>query len=147
MPNRLDKHRAEFAFNCVKNFIEQNKDKERQKKYRSYIRNTPSLILNNGLGATFAFIFSKQEKSDSKEVYLYIAQNIYDWLKKEENQYLIKLEGEDKLQELMKKTIELNTTEYRAVTNEVLALLVWFKRFVEGMIEMEDKEDGKKEEE
>jgi len=145
MPNRLDKHRAEFAFNCVKNFIEQNEDNEKQKKYRSYIRNTPSLILNNGLGATFAFMFSKQEKKDG-DVYLYIAKNLYDWLKKEENQYLIKLGGENKLQELMQKTIELNTTEYRAVTNEVLALLVWFKRFVEGMIDMEDKEDGKKEE-
>jgi len=145
MVNRLDKQRAEFAFKCVNSFIEDNKDKERQKKYRGYIRNIPSLILNNGLGATFAFMFSKQFKENG-DIYIHIANNIYNWLRKEENQYLIKLDGEDKLKELMKKTIELNNTEYRALTNEILTLLLWFKRFVEGMIDVEDIENGKKEE-
>ena len=139
----LDRQRAEFAFNCVKNFIEQNEDKERQKKYRGYIRNTPSLMLNHGLGGTLAFMFSKRFKSDG-DVYISIGENIYSWLNKKENKYLLKLGDKDnieELKELINRVIgDLSSSEYRMVTNEILTLFTWLKRFADGMIEAEDND-------
>jgi len=136
----LDRRRAKFAYNCVKEFVDNN-DNEKNKKYRGYIRNIPSMILNHGLGSTFAFMFSKRLKSDG-EVYNAIAQNMYDWIIKDENRYLLELDrkenAQDKLEELMSKVINLSSSEYRMVSNEILALLVWLKRFVEGLVEGED---------
>ncbi len=139
-----DKLRATFSYKAVDSFVNNN-SKENQKKYRAYIRNIPSMILNNGLGSTIAFIFSKNEE----DVYNSLGSDIYDWLNQGQNSYLINLDkkeqSKEKLQELTNKIICLNSSEYRAVTNEILSLFNWLKRFAEGMIEG-DKEDGKKEE-
>jgi len=93
-----DKLRAVFSYQCIQSFINDNSD-ENQKKYRAYIRNTPLMILNNGLGATVAFIFSKNKE----DVYNKLGENIYDWLKEEQNSYLIVLnkkeESKEKLEE------------------------------------------------
>lgn len=135
--NNLDKQRAIFSFECVQNFVNSNNE-ETQKKYRAYIRNTPSMILNNGLGSTMAFIFSKRLKKEGV-VYNQLGANIYDWLREKHNRYLISLDikdkEEDKLKELTDKVINLNSSEYRAVNSEVLVLLNWLKRFADGMIE------------
>jgi len=40
---------------------------------------------------------------------------------------------------LTDKIIHLKSPEYRAVTNEVLALFNWLKRFADGMIEGEEE--------
>ena len=140
-----DKLRATFSYKAVDSFVNNN-SKENQKKYRAYIRSIPSMILNNGLGSTIAFIFSKNEEN----VYNSLGSDIYDWLNQRQNSYLINLDkkeqSKEKLQELTNKIICLNSSEYRAVTNEILSLFNWLKRFAEGMIER-DKEDGKKEEE
>ncbi|KIM12162.1 MAG: hypothetical protein KU38_04460 [Sulfurovum sp. FS08-3] len=141
-----DKQRAIFSYQCVGSFVNENRD-ENQKRYRAYIRSIPSMILNNGLGSTIAFMFSKRLKKEG-EVYNQIGENIFNWLREEQNRYLIALENkdkaEDKLKELTDKVIYLNSSEYRATTNELLALFNWLKRFADGMIEG-DKEDGKKE--
>ena len=139
----LEKERAVKAYKYVNDFIKEN-DKDKQKKYRGYIRNIPSMILNNGLGSTIAFIFSKRLKNEGV-VYNQIAENIYDWLREEQNRYLIILDNkekpEDKLKELTDKIINLDSQEYIAVTNEVLALFGWLKRFAEGMIEGDENGD------
>ena len=139
----LEKERATKAYKYVNDFIKEN-DKDKQKKYRGYIRNIPSMILNNGLGSTIAFIFSKRLKNEGV-VYNQIAENIYDWLREEQNRYLIILDNkenpEDKLKELTDKIINLDSQEYIAVTNEVLALFGWLKRFAEGMIEGDENGD------
>ena len=133
----LEKDRAKFAFKCVEKFIKSN-DKEKQKKYRGYIRNIPSMILNNGLGSTVAFIFSKRLKKEGI-VYNQVGENIFDWLRENQNRYLIDLDSknnaEEKLKELIDKIINQNSQEYRATTNEVLALFGWLKRFADGMID------------
>ena len=58
---------------------------------------------------------------------------------KDENKYLLKLDSKentkDKLEELMNQVIELPSSEYRMVSNEILSLLAWMKRFVEGLVE------------
>ncbi len=121
-------------------------------KYKSYVKKMPMMILNNGLGATFAFIYSKRtktkkekrkgrekeqiikagEEKNPKNAYDLIYKQVDEWLQKS---YIQKPQGD-----LMEWIISQNSQEYRATTNEVLALFDWLRRFAEGMIE--DKEDG-----
>ncbi len=133
----LEQGRARFAYECAENasIIENNKV---SKAYRAYTRNIPMLIKTNGLGATIAFIKSKSKEDKDKEGYAYelIYNDITQWLKKEPKGLLA-----DKLNnpngDLVKEIISLNSAEYRAVTNEVLAFFAWLKRFAEGLIEGE----------
>ena len=62
--NKLERGRAELAYKCVKVETEDLKDEEK-KKYRSYSRKIPTMILTNGLGQTLAFIKSKSEKGNA----------------------------------------------------------------------------------
>ncbi len=151
----LEKKRAKFAYKCVdemvkdcKNFKEEDieklfdkwvnflrkeksdiKDKSKFLKsilncdnYKSYVKKIPSLIQTNGLAATFAFMYSK------KGTYEVIYKQVEKWLKEERK---IKKDEE----ELIRWMINLPSPEYRRVTNEVMGLFVWLRRFAEGMIE------------
>ena len=159
----LEKKRAKFAYECVdemvkdcKNFKEEDieklfdkwvnflrkeksdiKDKSKFLKsilncdnYKSYVKKIPSLIQTNGLAATFAFMYSK------KGTYEVIYKQVEKWLKKRDF---------DINEELIKWIITQNSPEYRRVTNEVMGLFVWLRRFAEGMIEKD--EDGEEKEE
>ena len=158
----LEKQRAEFAFECVErdiwnpyvnlkqelqnidckdnNLSEELKEKCKRKKqlrkqadeYKSYVKKIPAMIQTNGLGATLAFMYSK------KKTYEIIYKQIDEWLKKER-----KLK--DNSDELVKWVIHLDSSKYKHITNEVIALFLWLRRFAEGMIEKE--EDGKEKEE
>ena len=129
----LEKQRAEFAFECVEKVIEKNgKDLKTSNEYKSYVKKIPAMIQTNGLGATLAFMYSK------KKTYEIIYKQIDEWLKKER-----KLK--DNSDELVKWVIHLDSSKYKHITNEVMALFLWLRRFAEGMIEKE--EDGKEKEE
>jgi len=89
--------------------------------YKSYVKKIPMMILNNGLGATFAFIYSKKKEGNA---YKLIYNQIQEWLKANKD--------------LVEWIINQESQEYRATTNEVLALFNWLKRFADGMIEKKD---------
>jgi len=119
----LEKERSQFAYKCV---VDANKKEEIKKDYKPYVKKIPMMILNNGLGATFAFIYSKKKNGNAYEL---IYKQTNDWLKK------------DNKEDLVKWIIEQESSEYRAITNEILALFNWLKRFADGMIE-EEEENG-----
>jgi len=122
----IESGRAKFAWDCAKNALEKL-DKKKQKEYKSYVKKIPMYIKTNGLGATFAFMFSK------KDTYSYIGNQITAWIKQSPNQVF--LEENDKFETLVRKVIELDSPTYRAFTIEVLAFLNWLRRFAEGLIE------------
>jgi len=129
----LEKQRAEFAYDKVEEFVSENgKNSKKSKEYKSYVKKIPSLIQTNGLAATFAFMYSK------KGTYDVIYRQVEEWLKNERE---IKKDKE----ELVRWVINLSSSEYRRVTNEVMGLFVWLRRFAEGMIEKD--ENGKEKEE
>ena len=143
----LEKDRAIEAYKYayvgknILNLFQIDNEFYKDDNYKSYVKKIPMMILNNGLGATLAFIYSKRkkenkqkikagEKSNPKNAYDLIYIQIDKWLKKRN----IKKSDE----ELIKWIINQNSQEYRAVTNEVLALFNWLKRFADGMIEGDD---------
>lgn len=125
----IEQGRAKFAFACATGA------KGLGKEYKSYVKKLPMLIKTNGLGAAFAFMFSKKDKSEGK-YWNEIGKNIYDWLKTEGN--AIDLTTVSNFNALVFKTTQINSTEYRRLTVEVLAFLTWLRRFAEGVFEGED---------
>lgn len=124
----IEQGRADFAFQCATIGSKSKKPKE----YKSYVKKTPMMIKTNGLGATIAFTMSKGKDGNTWDL---IYKQISEWLKRTENQYLIN----NQTGELSEIVIKLDSGQYRAVTNEVLALFNWLRRFAEGLIEGEDE--------
>ncbi len=121
----LEKQRAEFAYECVENIVnERGKKSKTSNEYKSYVKKIPTMIQTNGLSATFAFMYSK------KKTYEIIYKQIDEWLKDKRE-----LKGPE---ELVKWIIKQDSSKYKFVTNEVVALFMWLRRFAEGMIEKED---------
>jgi len=136
--------RARYAWECAKEGVRIAEGKEidgqkyNDKMYGSYIKRLPELIKTNGLGAALAFVFSKRHKNPEKEKNAYdlIYYQIQKWLEKPQNAHLwgkSLTSGND----LIEKIVTCKSPEYRALTIEVMALLSWIRRFVEGLSEEE----------
>jgi len=152
--NKLEKGRAEFAYRCAeegKKIISKTQiDGEwyEDDKYKSYVKRIPSMILSNGLGQTLAFVVSKKKKAKREEGRLISPgneknpKNAYDLIYKQLTEYMksehtarIKM-PQDK-NELIEWVISCDSSNYRYITQEILAFLNWVKRFAEGLIEEE----------
>ena len=70
-----------------------------------------------------------KKKSNDEDPYNLIYKQIADWFKDERNPFKFEIE------ELSKDICNINSQEYRTITNETLALFTWIRRFAEGMIE------------
>lgn len=125
---KLEKGRAEFAYKCVKEAVE-NLDEKKKKEYRSYVRKIPQMILSNGLGQTLAFVYSKKKNGNAYDL---IYRQITDYLKSNST---ARINMPADKNELIGWVISLNSPEYRHATEEILSFLKWVKRFAEGMIE------------
>lgn len=101
---------------------------EKKKEYKSYVKKIPMLIKTNGLGSAFAFIKSKGE------TYNLIYNQTYQWLKTDNK---LGIFNPQQNEDLVEKIINLESTQYRALTNEVLAFFNWLRRFADGLIEGE----------
>jgi len=115
----IEKERAIFAYKKVDEAVANQGIK--QSEYKSYCKKIPSLIQTNGLSATFAFIFSKNNTT-----YTLIYDQVDEWLKLRYNI--------NSNEELIERLIKLDSTKYKKVTIEVLALFSWLRRFAEGRI-------------
>lgn len=119
---KIENGRADYAYNIVANTIQKNSP-EKNSEYRSYIKKLPSIIQVNGLGQALAFCFSKG--GEYKRIY----DQIYGWLKINNKEYF-----PNENEEFVKAVINMDSKEYRVITMEVLALLNWMRRFVDGMV-------------
>lgn len=140
----IEQGRAIFAYRCVDEVC--TMEKKIQREYKSYAKRIPTMIKNNGLGPALAFVYAKGEPdANGNNAYTILYRNIDERLKEEKF-----LQKDDKLIEYI---LKIDSTRYREISNEVLALFTWLRRFVDGMIEDEkskgedekSKEDGKNE--
>lgn len=129
---KLERGRAEFAYDCVKQAKEELKI-EKQREYRSYSRKIPQMILSNGLGQTLAFIYAKKEEGNAYDL---IYRQLTDYLKRVST----RINMPDNQIELIEWIISLDSYHYRHVTEELLSFLSWLKKFAEGMIKLEEEE-------
>jgi CRISPR-associated protein Cmr5 len=103
--------RANKAFSFVEEI--KKKSPKRQKEYKSWVKKMPAMIKTNGLGQTLAFYETHNEQ---------IYKDLAEWLHTEKF-----IDSQNLIQELLKK----ESPEYRQITNEVMAILLWLRRFVD----------------
>lgn len=145
---KLEHSRVEFAYNCASAGKEIMKGKTlesifyKDDKYKSYVQKLPMLIKNNGLAPSIAFYYSNRRKDkkagfeeNPRNAYDLIYKQLVDWLKQEPN--ILIAERLNNGEDLLKVLISINSSEYRSLNHEVLALVKWVKRFAEGLIEEE----------
>jgi CRISPR-associated protein Cmr5 len=117
---KLEQGRADFAFKSAVTGYNSH-----QKEYAPAVKKLPMMIKTNGLGATLAFMFSKGKTLGT------ILKNIEDWVNNADNlktQLILKnTDGGT----LVQKVLNLNSSEYRIVTTEVMAYLNWVRRFAD----------------
>ncbi|RMH42632.1 MAG: type III-B CRISPR module-associated protein Cmr5 [Gammaproteobacteria bacterium] len=131
--NKLEQGRAAMAYR----YAEEGARLSKKKEYKSYVKKMPMMIKVNGLGAAVAFAFSKGAKNGepSKDTpWGLIYHQLAEWVSTEKQ--LVSL-GQKSFANAL---TELDSAQYRAVTNEVLALLNWMRRFSEGLIEGESED-------
>jgi CRISPR-associated protein Cmr5 len=96
-------------------------------EYNSYVRKFPMMVLNNGIGAAVAFLFSKGKDNNAYELlYEQIAERL-------------KSEGFPVGDSLIKFLVASNSITHRRATIEILSFLKWLKRFADGLIGDEDE--------
>jgi len=135
----LEKERAKFAFDCAregKEIIDGIKIDEnyyKDKNYLSYVKKIPMMVKVNGLGPTYAFMYSKGkiDVTNKKELnaYALIYNQTDKWLIRSS---LISYKSEEK--SLIETIISWPSSKYRVVSIEVISFLNWVRRFAEGMI-------------
>ncbi|MDD2234378.1 MAG: type III-B CRISPR module-associated protein Cmr5 [Desulfitobacteriaceae bacterium] len=124
----IENGRAQYAFETVRRFVEGNIQRDNKlKEYRSYAKKLPAMIKVNGLGQTLAFCFAKGDQ------YKVLYQQIYDWIKQKQPD-LLEEYHEKRNMEFVEIVVAMNSNDYRIISNEVLALLDWMRRFADGMI-------------
>lgn len=135
-----DRIRAEYAYDDVK--IANTKDID-FKIYSSYLKTVPMLILTNGLLPTLAYIADKGKK---KVEYKEILNSIIKYIECEDIiEGLDKKDRNEKLNYVYERLGKIQQNEYRRITKEILAYLVWMKRFSSGMGIKETEGEGKNE--
>jgi CRISPR-associated protein Cmr5 len=126
---KIESGRAKCAYDFVKEVLNSKEAKNGNyvKDYKSYVKKLAPLIQTNGFGNTIAFVHSK---SKSNKVYGKIYEQLSEWLKKKE------LIGKN--DDLMESIVSVDSRKYRQLTTESLALINWWRRFVDGLIDDDD---------
>jgi CRISPR-associated protein Cmr5 len=96
--------------------------KEIGKEYKNNAKSLSLMIRSNGLGATLAYLESKEEKH-----FVELLKNIVEFLKKKN---LIESVGKISSEMIVKR----NSFEIKELTKEVLGFLAWLRRFAAGLI-------------
>jgi len=121
----IENGRARYAFTVVNEHLqERNIDSS---DYKSYIKKLPAMIQVNGLGQTLAFCLAK------KKEYRAIYDQIEAWIR-EHHSGLISRYDPDGRKTFIEILISMNSSDYRIVTTETMALLNWMRRFADGLI-------------
>ena len=116
----IENGRAEAAFK----YVQDVKNESFANKYKSYIKRLAPQIKTNGLGNTLAFVCS----NNTEKAYNSIYTQLEDWLKKKN---LVE-------KSLLDEILSVDSKKYKYITKETLALLNWWRRFVDGEIESKD---------
>lgn len=118
----LEKERANFAYKKVEEVSENSMINHSE--YKAYCKKIPGMIQTNGLSATFAFMYSKGKTY--KDIYDQVDERLLEFYKGDKDL--------DNDKELMKKLLNLDSSKYRKVTIEILALFNWLRRFADGKL-------------
>jgi CRISPR-associated protein Cmr5 len=125
MNRRLEteRNRADKAYQFAKEGIEKHRD-----EYITLVRKLAMQILNNGLGETIAFHFSKSKnKYGEQTANGYVCDQLRQWLLGKHS-----VDSTD-IAAFVHRIVSLPVADFRAATNETIAFLNWLRRFTDGL--------------
>lgn len=111
-----EQKRSAFALEKIQNLF-----RSLNKETANFLVGLPTMILINGLGQSMAVLLSKKDK-DIKYKNSFIV--IKEWLIKEDGEFNIN----DEIN-FLKKFTTLEPAKYINLQKEVLAMLLWLKRY------------------
>jgi len=123
MNQQLNDERAKHAYDFVLSMTKKND--EFQKKLRSLARSFPAMIQNNGFCAAVAFLEAKDEDHRVE-----LSKTIKKWL--------IQKNDIQENEKLMQVIVNLSQDIYQMRAKEIMAYLLWVKRFSEGMLKADE---------
>lgn len=137
---RIENGRASYAFDAVTDV----KTKEFSKEYKSIVRKFPMLIKNNGLANALAFILAKKNgKGKEAQAYENLEKQLCSFFLGKDIFLKSKNMKECKsLAEVLDEVLKFDASDtalYMLLTKDMLNLVLWFKRFAEGLIEDKKK--------
>lgn len=112
---------AKSAYGHVNDVLK--KDEPYRKKYATIVHKLPILVRRAGLTQSLAFVHARREESGN-DLLDHIAQTIQM----------------DNGKTLLDECLDADIERYIFLTNRVLSTLVWYKRFVESILKISQKE-------
>ncbi len=158
----LEQNRAKFAYEAVAKVkeVSDSGNKDIQKKYASYVKSAPVLILINGLANALAFYLSKIKEKDTEYTkigeklkefekgvkvfenkaeriaYAYLLYQISEWLAEKVNNRRGLTKKKDPLKFICD---EANVHQMMQLEREAINLLNWIRKFADAMLEKEEE--------
>lgn len=125
----IENGRAAFAYEAVEAYINQYaNDDKKKKEYRSYLKKLPAMIQVNGLGQSLAFCFANNNRPYG-DIYSQIESGV-----RQQQEGIISRYEQNGRMKFIEIITKMDSRDYRVITNEVMALLNWMRRFADGMI-------------
>ena len=129
MSTAVHNEMAQFAYTHVQEAVG---NLQNPSEFRSLARSFPSMLQANGLCAAIAFLYAK-DNGPHQQLY----KLIDEW-----TQTNLPAPETNK-EELAHRITHLNSSEYRVYTTAVMNLCLWVKRYAEGMVEADGKEQNR----
>lgn len=136
-PQLLEQQRAEFALKQIKAAIERPEEgKYKHSQVKSFSRRFPGMVQANGFGQAVAFFYSKRSDYPAYGV---IYQLVEDWLCQREQVYAAFVGAQSP--RLLTAITQSDQNAYRRATAETQAMMIWVKKFAEGLILKDEEAD------
>lgn len=130
---------AKFALECVDDVIKNDKTNKiiNSKDYKTLVKKMNVLIQKNGMIGTLVFLLSKSIKNKHHKEVL---KNMRYWCEKDIKLNFLEEKGlkdTSKMEDsqFIENITGLTSREYLFLTQEMMNLFGWIKRFSDGMIE------------
>ncbi len=132
----IEQERAQHALRQIHDL--QDRCRDWQDHYKSYVKGLPAAILSNGLGQTLATLLSAA-KGQQQDAHYVLYQHIEKWLGRSDP--LAPYPGAPNV---IKAITSHDSTAYRAAQMEAMAYLVWLKKFAAAYLLGAEEEDDVK---
>ena len=130
MPRTLGQERAEFALNRVIAFKNAHSNEQtKRKELKSLSASLPAMILQNGLGHTLSFLYSK-----GKDHHIELLNAIVEWLTENFNDF----NNYGNVQGFIRRLTQVDQRVYLSAQQEALKMLEWYKRYANSGFLIED---------
>ncbi|EKO3893599.1 type III-B CRISPR module-associated protein Cmr5 [Vibrio metschnikovii] len=134
-PQLLEQKRAEFALNQIKAALELPEDgKYKHSQVKSFCRRFPGMVQSNGFGQAVAFFYSKR---NDYPAYGTIYTLVEKWLCRDGQVYGAFNDAAEP--KLLTAITQSDQNAYRQASAETQALMIWVKKFAEGLILKEEE--------